>query len=313
MIDRQGRGVNYLRLSLTGQCNLRCSYCLPAGLIQPNSDMLCEDDFVFIVAAAARAGIERVRLTGGEPLLVPYLPSLVARIAAMPGIRDIALTTNGVDLSESAVELKKAGLTRVNISLDSLDPQRYRDITRGGRLASALSGVWSALGAGLSPVKINCVVIGGVNDDEIADYVALTMRHPLSVRFIELMPFGECAEWPPERFVPMDEIIAGIGSLESAVTEGAGPANVYRVPGAVGTVGFIQGVSRHFCGTCNRLRITSQGKIRPCLFADDEVDMSEAIRNRDIDLALTLMSDALMHKPDRMSVQRKKKMAEIGG
>jgi GTP 3',8-cyclase len=313
MLDRLGREVNYLRLSLTSRCNLRCNYCLPAGLVQSGLELLCEDDFVFIVEAAARVGIERVRLTGGEPTLVPYLPALISRIAAIDGIKDIALTTNGVNLAQNARELKEAGLTRVNVSIDSLDPQRYSEITRGGKLEKTLSGIWAALRQGLTPVKINCVVIGGVNDDEISDYVDLTLRHPLSVRFIELMPFGECSDWPQERFVPMERVIASIGALESAEIDGGGPASIFRVPGAVGTVGFIQGVSRHFCGTCNRLRITSQGKIRPCLFADDELDMIDAIRARDIALAGRMMCDALEHKPDRMAVQRRKKMAEIGG
>ena len=313
MRDGQGREVNYLRLSLTSRCNLRCSYCLPAGLMQSEADALGEDDFAFIVSSAAYAGVERVRLTGGEPLLVPYLPSLVQRIAATEGIKDIALTSNGISLAEEAQRLRQAGLTRVNISIDSLRPERYREITRGGQLGKVLAGMWAALRAGLAPVKINCVVIGGVNDDEIADYVALTMQHPLSVRFIELMPCGECAEWAPERFVPMDQVIASIAPLEEATTEGGGPASVFRVPGAAGTVGFIQGVSRHFCGTCNRLRITAQGRIRPCLFADDEVDLSQAIRTRDKELAAEIMRDAIAHKPERMTVQRKKKMAEIGG
>ncbi|HSL93565.1 MAG TPA: GTP 3',8-cyclase MoaA [Bacillota bacterium] len=313
MIDRLGREVNYLRLSLTSRCNLRCNYCLPADLIQSGPEALGEDDFVFIVEAAARAGIQRVRLTGGEPMLVPFLPALVSRIAAIDGIEDIALTTNGVSLAENASTLKQAGLTRVNISIDSLKPDRYREITRGGNLETVLSGVWAALRAELCPVKINCVVIGGVNDDEIADYVALTLHHPLSVRFIELMPFGECSDWPEARFIPMEQVIKSIGALEPAATEGGGPAAIYRVPGAMGTVGFIQGVSRHFCATCNRLRITSQGKIRPCLFADDELDMIAAIRARDIEMAGQMMRDALEHKPDRMAVQRRKKMAEIGG
>ena len=313
MIDRLGREVNYLRLSLTSRCNLRCNYCLPADLVQSGAELLGEDDFVFIVQAAARVGIERVRLTGGEPMLVPFLPGLISRVAKVAGIRDIALTTNGVNLAQSADVLKRAGLTRVNISIDSLRSERYSEITRGGSLEMALAGVWSALRAGLDPVKINCVVIGGINDDEVRDYVALTMDSPISVRFIELMPFGECSDWPEERFVAMEKVIAGIGELEPASTEGGGPASIFRVPGALGTVGFIQGVSRHFCATCNRLRITSQGKIRPCLFADDELDMLPAVQARDLDLAGKMIRDALEHKPDRMAVQRRKKMAEIGG
>lgn len=313
MIDRLGREVDYLRLSLTSRCNLRCTYCLPAGYRPEEADLLSEDDFVFIVRAAASMGIRRVRLTGGEPLLADFLPGLISRISQIPEIEDIALTTNGLTLAHRAAELKALGLKRVNISIDSLKRDRYAEITRGGDLDDALAGVGAAMAAGLAPVKINCVVIGGINDDEIEAYAGLTVNSPLAVRFIELMPFGECSEWPQSRFVPLEDIKARLGLLEESHEVGGGPATVFRIPGALGTVGFIQGVSQHFCSTCNRLRVTSHGKIRPCLFADEELDLLPAIRSRSLALAREVICDALQHKPDRMAVQMLKRMAEIGG
>lgn len=314
MKDRQGRVIDYLRLSLTSECNLRCLYCLPAVRGILNSS-LALDDFAFIVRAAARLGITRVRLTGGEPLLVPGLGDFIKDIKRINGISDVALTTNAQRLAAHIDELSRAGISRLNVSLDSLKPERYAYLTRGGKLEPALAGIEAALSAGMSPVKVNCVVIGGVNDDEIEAFALWTKHKPINVRFIELMPFGEAAKWEPHSFVPVRTIKERLSSLGLTHTTvlGGGPAENYVINKGVGTVGFISGTSEHFCGSCNRLRITCLGSIRPCLFADVEYSIIDAVKSRDIDLLVDLMVSAADHKPERQSTIVSKRMAEIGG
>lgn len=313
MIDRTGRAIDYLRLSLTPSCDLRCTYCLPELPCTSWGVSLQEEDFRFVISVAAALGVRRLRLTGGEPLLVPFVTDLVRFADGVEGLVDISLTTNGLALPLMAQGLKDAGLDRVNISLDSLRPQRYREITRGGNLERAWSGVMAALQSGLSPVKLNVVIIGGFNDDEVSDFAELTRQLPLAVRFIELMPFGECVDWPSSRFVPVAQIRGRLGTLVEAEEIGGGPASVWRIPGAMGTVGFISGVSQHFCSSCNRMRVTSEGALRPCLFADSEVNLLPAIRARDYVMAASLIMTGLGQKPDRMAMQKLKRMAEIGG
>ena len=212
-----------------------------------------------------------------------------------------------------AAELKEAGLNRVNISLDSLREDRYRRMTRGGNLSDVLQGITAALSVGLTPVKINCVVIGRFNDDELPQFAALTRDPGVSVRFIELMPFGECSEWSPESFVALKQIQQVLGPLEHAKIIGGGPARVFRLPGAQGTIGFINGVSNHFCDSCNRLRVTSEGHVRPCLFSEQEIDLLPAVRTGSLEAVQMVMLDSLGHKPDRVPVLKGKRMAEIGG
>lgn len=314
MIDAQGRTVNYLRLSLTTECNLRCRYCLPEGQLIKH-DSLTLDDYAFVVKAAAALGVNRVRLTGGEPLLVKGLADFCAVVRNTPGINDLAITTNGHGLANQADRLYQAGVGRVNISLDSLRPDRYSYLTRGGTLATVLAGIDAALKTPMYPVKINCVVMGGLNDDELMDFALLTARAPLSVRFIELMPFGEASLWDNSYFVPVKKMKEQLAQLflEPAEILGGGPAEIFRIPGGLGTIGFISGASQHFCTNCNRLRVTAEGLVRPCLFSDAEYSLAPAIVARDMDWAIDIIRTAVTLKPHRNEVLCSKRMAEIGG
>ena len=314
MIDGQGRVIDYLRLSLTAACNLRCRYCLPEGRIVPHTELTLAD-FAFIVKVAASLGISRVRLTGGEPLLVQGLAEFVAEIAQYPGIRDISLTTNAQGLESAADVIFRAGVSRVNISLDSLQTERYTYLTRGGKLDAALRGVEAALEVGMFPVKINCVVMGGINDDELEAFALWTRSKPISVRFIELMPFGEAANWPDSSFVSVRTMKERLAHLISHKVEvaGGGPAESFVITGGLGSIGFISGTTEHFCGSCNRLRVTSAGTIRPCLFSDVERSVQEVVRYRDYQGLQTILLDAALHKPVRENSMKTKRMAEIGG
>jgi len=284
MRDGFGRTIDYLRLSVTDRCNLRCVYCLPeaAPRFVPGADLLGDDEVVELAGAFARLGVSKIRVTGGEPLVRPGLPALLRRLRALPGIEDLSLSTNGVLLAGLAGELKAAGLDRVNVSLDTLRPERFARIARFGALASVLEGVEAALEAGLAPVKLNVVTAKGMNDDEIEAFVALTDGKPLHVRFIELMPMGETGFFSPERRVPLAEMMAAAGPLEPLPREGSplghGPARYYRRPGAAGTVGFISALSCGFCGACNRVRLSSTGTLIPCLDGEDGADLRTPLR-----------------------------------
>jgi len=326
--DNYLREINYLRVSITDRCNLRCIYCMPAGGVEklwPHEDILRNEELVSIIAAAAsQAGIRKIRLTGGEPLIRRGLVDLVAAIRDIPGIDDIALTTNGILLPNMGKELKEAGLQRVNISLDTLDPALFRHLTRNGDLEQVWRGIENALEQGFSPVKINTVVMKGYNDHEIGELAALTVKYPLHVRFIELMPVGASNSWAGDRHVPVSrikEIIeAGLGSMESAYQPtGNGPARYYRLSGAPGTIGFISPVSDHFCKTCNRLRLTAEGMIRPCLYSGWEIDIKGLLRKGATDTELgEVFRQAIGRKPDRHCISAgwqddKKVMSQIGG
>lgn len=312
MLDAQGRTIDYLRLSLTPACNLRCRYCTSSGDDREQS-IMDNCDLVFLVGVAAELGIRRVRLTGGEPLLKPDLPELIADLCNLNGISEVSLTTNGHLLASMAAQLKQAGVARVNVSLDSLRPERYRYMTRGGELGEVLAGISKALQVGLTPVKINCVVVGGINDDELLDFAALTYREPLSVRFIELMRLGAAEAWPEARFVSVKAMQESLGPLENAAEVGAGPAMVYRLPSAVGTIGFISGDSKHFCAVCNRVRVTARGAVRPCLFSPIELDVLAAVRLRDKPALAEVLQAAVSAKQPREAALAKTRMAEIGG
>jgi cyclic pyranopterin phosphate synthase len=305
MNDGFGRRIDYLRLSVTDRCNLRCVYCLPeaAARFAPGADLLTDDEIEALARAFAAAGVTKIRLTGGEPLVRPGLPALVGRLAAIPGITDLSLSTNGVLLAGLARELKAAGLSRVNVSLDTLDAERFGRIARFGRLADVLAGVEAALGAGLAPVKLNVVAARGMNDDELGAFAALTADRPLHVRFIELMPMGDTGFFSPERRVPLAEMMAAAGALEPAAPGarplGHGPARYYRRPGAAGTVGFISALSCGFCDACNRVRLSSTGTLIPCLDGDDGVDLRAPLRAGASPEALTdLIRDAVRAKPE---------------
>lgn len=288
-VDAFGRTITYLRISVTDRCNLRCVYCMPrAGLQwQPLSEQLSVDEIERVVKAAAKGGVRRVRLTGGEPLVHPQIIEMVRRIAALPGIEEVSLTTNGMLLERLAQPLADAGLRRVNVSLDTLDAERFRRITRVGEINRVWNGIAAAAQAGLTPLKLNTVVVRGLNDGELTSLARLTVENPWHIRFIEIMPVGNVQEWgdgfpaPDRRYVSVQEmhsLLAGLRLEPAAAPLGNGPARTFRIPGALGTVGFISPLGEHFCATCNRLRLTSDGKLRPCLGASQEVPLREALR-----------------------------------
>lgn len=315
------RVVDYLRISVTDRCNLRCVYCMPpegVALI-PHERVLRYEEIAFFVRVAASLGFSKVRLTGGEPLVRRGLPSLVAQVAATPGIIDVSLTTNGILLPQYATELKAAGLSRVNISLDTLDQARYAVLTRVGSLAAALRGVEAALAADLSPVKINAVLTRETLA-ELPDFAALTRERPLHVRFIEWMPIGECGPKSPEDGPTQAEVLErlrGLGALRPAASPGGwGPARYFAFEGYRGTIGFISAMSDHFCAECNRLRLTADGGLKNCLFSDDEVDVGPAVRNNDAGRVAAQIRESLSRKTfDRGRVlgANRRGMSQIGG
>lgn len=301
--DSFQRPINYLRISVTDRCNLRCVYCMPAeGVsLMAHHAILSYEEIYAVVKAAAEMGINKVRLTGGEPLVRAGLPELVQMLASIATIDDISLTTNGTRLAQHAAELKQAGLQRVNISLDTLKPDRFRSITRCGNLEDTLEGLEAAKAVGLNPVKINVVVMAGVNDDEIPDFAARTVSDGWHVRFIELMP--QAGDEPASSKLvsarDMKRLIDPLGKMEPCqVKVGNGPAKYFRLPHAAGTIGFITPVTEHFCYHCNRLRLTADGKLRPCLLNDDEIDLRGPLRGGASAAELkSLIEEAIARKP----------------
>ena len=291
MRDRFEREITYLRVSITDLCNLRCRYCMPEGVCQKrHEDILSFEEIVEIVSAAAELGVRKVRITGGEPLVRRGCVDLVRMVAAIPGIGEVDMTTNGVLLARDAAALKAAGLKRVNISLDSLDPEKYKNITGGGDLKAAIDGIKAAFDAGLTPVKINTVLIGGFNDDEIPAFVELTRRYPVELRFIELMPMG--GQFGKEAYVSGSRVLEMVPALKPIPQDG-GVAQLYRLPDGKGRVGLISPLSRHFCGTCNRLRLTSEGNLKPCLHSDQEI----LVRGKHGQELLDTLKEAILNKP----------------
>jgi cyclic pyranopterin phosphate synthase len=283
--DSFQRPINYLRISVTDRCNLRCIYCMPTeGVIAlSHDDIISYEEIIRVLQAAAELGITKVRVTGGEPLVRGGLSYLIQMINNIGIINDVALTTNGILLGRYAAELKAAGLKRVNVSLDSLKPDKFIAITRGtSNLKEVLDSIETAKSAGLNPVKLNMVVMAGINDDEVIDFARKTITDGWNVRYIELMPFVGNGDTDP-RFMPLDEIkkrLEPLGKLEPHTMKiGNGPAKYFRFRGAEGTVGFITPVTEHFCFNCNRLRLTSDGKLRPCLLAEDEIDLKSPLRS----------------------------------
>jgi cyclic pyranopterin phosphate synthase len=304
-----GQQVDYLRLAVTDRCNYRCVYCMPpeGAPFKPHEEILSYEDMAFFVRVAVRTGIRKVRLTGGEPLVRKGLPDLVGMIRAIPDIWGISLTTNGVLLPQFAAELKAKELDRVNISLDSLDPERYRRLTRGGALEDALAGVEAALTFDLSPVKLNAVMTADLLP-ELPAFVELTRERPLHVRFIEWMPVGGCGPGTQGEALEKAEVLAALetliasdggrpGKLEPVASPpGWGPAEYYRFPGYQGTLGFIGSVSDHFCSQCNRLRLTADGRLKNCLFSSHEVDVRDAVRARDERAVADVIAESLESK-----------------
>ena len=340
MRDHLGREINYLRISLTDRCNLRCVYCMPEEGVEWRShdDILRIEEISDFVRIAAGLGIRKVRLTGGEPLVRRGVVDLIEEIAGIEGIDDISLTTNGILLPKMAEELKDAGLTRVNISLDTLDAEQFHAITRRGHIEDVFKAVDVALEAGFDPVKINAVAVRSMNQDYFG-FAKMSYDRPLHVRFIEYMPVGESSGgtgegWTREDIVSVEElreiinaraVEEGMEPLEPIGDEdapgGGGPAKYYRFPGAKGTVGFISAMSNHFCSTCNRLRLTADGKIRPCLFSDREIDVKGALHSS-IDEQVVAANverairDAIGIKPDEHSddqTSTDRRMSQIGG
>lgn len=302
MRDVHGRDINYLRVAVTDRCNLRCRYCMPEeGLeLKSHRDILRLEEIVHIVKVAAKLGLNKIRLTGGEPLIRKNLDYLIRELTALPGIEDLALTTNGTLLEQKAHDIKQAGLNRVNISLDTLNPDKFSFMTRGGDLKRVLAGVEAALACGLDPVKINVVITRGVNEDEVEAFAALSHQKPLHIRFIELMPLGQAAGLNA-RFLPVaavQERLERVADLVPVEVPGNGPARYFRLPGAKGTLGFIAALSQCFCSECNRLRLTADGKLRPCLESDWEVDLIEPVRSGATEAELAgLFEAAVAAKP----------------
>ncbi len=278
MYDRYQRQITYLRISVTECCNMRCFYCRPGQGGACAEDGMSIDDIVRVVRAGASVGIRKLRLTGGEPLVRTDIVKLTDALAAVPGIDDIAITTNGILLKRYAKSLKEAGLKRVNVSLDSLRPGRFREITRTDAWQDVMDGIEAALDAGLEPVKLNTVVMRGINDDEIYDFACLAFERPLHVRFIELMPIGTGSDWSEKLFISADELrnrlLSAFGQFKPVgCMGGSGPAKYWQLPGGRGTIGFIAPLSGYFCSACNRLRLTAAGTLRPCLCQGHEIDI----------------------------------------
>ncbi len=323
MQDSFGRTIDYLRLSLTEACNFRCSYCAPAGQTRRPARPMSLDEIESLVRASVSLGINRIRLTGGEPLIRRDSVDIVHAISAIEGVQDLALTTNGFRLAELAGPLADAGLRRVNISLDTLQPIRFAHIVGRDEFARVWRGIEAAESAGLTPLKLNVVALRGVNDDELTAFAQLTQQHSWHVRFIELMPVGEGETGPSffnRHFIPAGEMRARIRGLEQAPSpSGNGPAQTFRLPGARGTIGFITPASEHFCARCNRIRVTARGIVRPCLFGEHEVSIRSALHGQGSANDLKqLIAEAVLSKPEQHpwgSGYRilKQGMSEIGG
>jgi len=284
--DQFGRKIEYLRISVTDRCNFRCLYCMPIEGLQwlPKADILSYEEIANVVAQLAPLGLRRLRITGGEPTIRPNLDELIRMLRDVSTVEDIALSTNGVRLGQIAELYRGAGLDRVNLSADSLRPERIAAIARRNLGFDPIAAATSAQAAGLSPIKINVVVMRGINDDEIVDFARLTMEHEWHVRFIELMPVGGMRELTWEHVVQSDEVLAKVaqlGPLDKAdgPARGNGPAAYYRLAGAAGTIGVITPMSHTYCGSCNRVRLTADGRLRTCLFGDHEVDLRTPLRS----------------------------------
>ncbi len=326
LIDSFGRVIDNIRISVTDRCNFRCRYCMPeAGMIWlDHAEILTYEEIERLVRILVGMGISKARLTGGEPLMRKELPSLVQRLAGIEGLNDIALTTNGHFLAEQAGSLARAGLRRINVSLDSLDPATFEAMARRNYLDRVLAGIEAAHECGLGPLKLNVVLIRGVNDGEIAGFAQLARTRPFVVRFIEFMPIGSDDGWSNDRVVTTAEVLARLGRLgyETVPVGGDGthPADRYRFADGEGEIGFISSVSQPFCGSCNRIRITSDGKLRTCLFSLVETDLKGPLRAGAGDGAIRGIIEAAVaakeegHLINRAEFERPgRTMSSIGG
>jgi cyclic pyranopterin phosphate synthase len=320
--DSFGRSIDYLRISVTDRCNLRCIYCMPSEGVPhiSHSEILSYEEIRAVVQAAAHLGVRKIRLTGGEPLVRADFPELVKMLSQIEGIEELSLTTNGALLKDYAQALKQAGLSRVNVSLDTLRRSRFQHVTRLGELKDVLTGIEAAKEAGLLPIKINTVVMRGINDDEILDFARMTYKDGWHVRFIELMPFKGVAQPVPS--VELQQHISSVGRLEPRMPiTGNGPAVYYRLAGAKGTIGFISPLTEiSFCSRCNRMRFTPDGKLRPCLLGDNEIDLKTPLRdNASMEELERLILKAVASKPEHHHLKDtsgrpvERKMSQIGG
>jgi GTP 3',8-cyclase len=324
MNDSYGRSIHYLRISLTDRCNLRCVYCMPPDMIfAPQAHLLQDDELLRLVRIATTVGFDRVRLTGGEPTVRPNLINIVGGIAAIPGIQEIAMTTNALKLERLAEPLARVGLKRVNISIDTLDAERFFKITRIGKLDQVWRGILAAERAGLEPIKLNSVVVRGYNEDDIIDLARLTLDHAWDMRFIEVMPLGSIADFQLDSVVPVAEmklrIESALGKLEPIDWDGHNPARPFRLRGGLGTIGFISSVTEPFCAGCDRMRLSADGKLRLCLLRDDEVDLLTPLRAGASDDELrALMTRGVYNKPwghglAQQVIAESRVMSQIGG
>lgn len=326
MLDHYERQIDYLRISVTDRCNMRCRYCMPEEGVENlgHSNILSLEQIARFIRVATQQGIRKVRLTGGEPLVRKNIIKLIQMISQIPAIEDISMTTNGVLFTSMAEELKTAGLTRVNFSLDSLQDERFHYITRRGHLTDVVTAIDKALQIGMSPVKINMVVMKGINEQEILDFVKLANDRPLHVRFIEFMPIGELPFFQKERLMTVSEVKdvvdASYELIQGPAVRGSGPAKCYNIRDGKGTIGFISPMSHYFCTECNRIRLTADGKLRGCLFSKHEIDLKGAFDSPFSEEKLAeLLKLAILEKPQRhhlsegWGMDNERKMYQIGG
>lgn len=326
MQDKFNRDINYLRVSVTDRCNLRCIYCMPEEgvALAEHDEVLRLEEIAGLVRSAAIVGIKKIRLTGGEALIRKGIVNLIEMINDIPDIEEIALTTNGILLADMAGQLRRAGLDRVNISLDTMNADKYARMTRGGQLSKVWLGIEAALENELFPVKLNVVAIKGFNDQEIVDFAELTQKMPLHVRFIELMPIGAGERMALGGFISSEEVLNQIKqkyNLEPVEDIlGAGPAKYYRIPGGQGTIGVISAISNHFCNKCNRVRLTAEGQLRPCLCSPEEIDLKTPLRQGKNEEELAdYITKAIKSKPEQHEMQKigwaqnRRIMTQIGG
>ena len=327
LIDRYQRPIDYLRVSITDRCDLRCIYCTPLGGSPKldHDDILSYEEFLHLIQVAVDMGITKVRLTGGEPLVRKGVTDFCRRLAALPGLQSLSLTTNGVMLEELAQDVYNAGIRRINISLDTLQPQKFLRITRRDEFQRVWRGIQAAEHAGFNPIKINVVVMRGINDDEILDLAKLTLDRSYHVRFIEFMGFNNDSEWVNQHYISADHILNSLQTLapleQITARHTNGPARHFRWPKAAGMIGVISPVSNHFCAACNRIRLTADGKLRNCLFSDQEVDIKSSLRQGATDAELSqILRDSIDNKPEKHSLQsdvfrkcQSRPMVAIGG
>lgn len=309
LTDSIGRNINYLRLSVTDRCNMRCFYCMPEAGIgkKEHSAILSYEELQLIAETAVGLGIEKIRITGGEPLVRVGLTAFLEKLSAIPGLKHLALTTNGLKLAELAADLYRAGVQRLNVSLDSLKPDTFAEITRGGDLGRVLAGLEAAEQAGFPPPKINCVIMRGVNDGEILDFAEMSRSRGNSIRFIEYMPAIREEGW--QRYcISGEEILQRIEAVHSLepVDKGpfAGPSRDFRIPGARGSIGIITAVSGHFCSECNRIRVTSTGQAKGCLFSDEKTDLLPWLRPPDRKGLAAALRHIVSGKPERHEISQ---------